>query len=275
MATNIAQHVESSLRPATEPAWRRGFANLLRQENRRWWGTRRGLVQSLIWLILVNTVVAFMLWVLPWSERMQGTPMPAKAVVAGVINILGSTLGLFGAMGVAIIAQSAIVGEKQLGTAAWILSKPVVRGSMILSKLVAYTMAIIVTMIMFPGATAFAQIAFVSGGSLAVAPFLAGVAVLGLHLLFYLCLTLLLGTLVDGRGPVIAVPLSLLFLQQMIGSILGPVRLVLPGTLIDLAQMMILRQPLPATWAVPVAATAAWSIVCVAVAIWRFGRDEF
>ncbi len=204
MATNIAQHVESPLRPATEPAWRRGFANLLRQENRRWWGTRRGLVQSLIWLILVNTVVAFMLWVLPWSERMQGTPMPAEAVVAGVINILATTLGLFGAMGVAIMAQSAIVGEKQLGTAAWILSKPVVRGSMILSKLVAYATAIVVTMIVLPGATAFALIALASGGALSVVPYVAGLAVFGLHLLFYLCLTLLLGTLVDGRGPVIA-----------------------------------------------------------------------
>ncbi len=80
---------------------------------------------------------------------------------------------------------------------------------------------------------------------------------------------------IDTRGPVIAVPLSVLFVQQLIGSIVGPGRLVLPGTLIDLAQMIILRQPLPATWAVPVAASAAWSIVCIAVAIWRFGRDEF
>ena len=275
MAANIVGYAESTLRPATEPAWRRGFANLLRQENRRWWGTRRALIQSLIWLILVDTVVAFMLWVLPWSERMQGTPMPAEAVIAGVINMLATTLGLFGAMGVAIMAQSAIVGEKQLGTAAWILSKPVVRGSMILSKLVAYAMAILVTMIVLPGATAFAQIAFVSGGSLPVAPYMAGLAVFGLHLLFYLCLTLMLGTVVDGRGPVIAVPLSLLFLQHMIGSLLGPVRLVLPGTLVDLAQVIILRQPLPPTWAVPVAATVVWSIVCIAVAIWRFGQDEF
>ena len=275
MAANIVGYTESPLRPATEPAWRRGFANLLRQENRGWWGTRRGMIQSVIWLIVVTSVVGFMLWVLPWSERMQGTPMTAEAVVHGVIGILATTLGLFGAMGVAIVAQSAIVGEKQLGTTAWILSKPVVRGSMILSKLVAYATGVLVTTIVLPGAMTFALIAVGSGGALAVAPYVAGLAVFGLHLLFYLCLTLLLGTLVDGRGPVIAVPLSILFVQQLIGGIVGPGRLVLPGTLIDLAQLIILRQPLPSTWAVPVAATVFWSIVCIAVAIWRFGRDEF
>ena len=147
MAANIVQHTESELRPATEPPWRRGFANLLRQENRGWWGTRRVVVQSLIWLIVVNIFVAVMLWLIPWSERMQGTPMPAEAVVPGAIGILGTAMGLFGAMGVAIVAQSAIVGDKQLGIAAWILSKPVVRGSLIVSKLVAYAVAVVVTTI--------------------------------------------------------------------------------------------------------------------------------
>lgn len=275
MTTNVVRHTESALRPAAEPAWRRGFANLLRQENRHWWGTRRGVVQTLIWLIIVNTALAFMLLVLPWSERMQGTPMPLDAVIAGAVNILATTLGLFGAMGVAIVAQGAIVGEKQLGTAAWILSKPVLRGSVILSKLVAYSAAVLITTIVLPGAAAFGQLAFSSGGTLPIAAYGAGLAVLGVHVLFYLCLTLLLGTVVDGRGPVIAVPLSILFLQQLIGSSVGPVRLVLPGTLIELAQQIILRQPLATTWPVPLVATTFWSIICIGVAIWCFGRDEF
>ena len=201
--------------------------------------------------------------------------MTPEAVVSGVISTLVPIIGTFGAIGVAILAQSAIVGEKQLGTAAWILSKPVMRGSMILSKLVAYAIAVMVTMIVLPGATAFAQIAFGSGGALPITPYVAGLAVFGLHLLFYLCLTLLLGTVVDGRGTVIAVPLSLLFLQQVIGGIVGPARLVLPGTLIDLAQVVMMQQPLPATWAVPVVSTVVWSIACIILAIWSFGRDEF
>src|SRR5688500_4527226 len=97
---------------------------------------------------------------------------------------------------------------------------------------------------------------------------------LGLHLIFYLCLSLMLGTMVEGRGPVIAVPVSVLFLQQMLNGVVGPVRLVLPWTLIELAQPIMLRQPLPASWILPVVATVVWSIGCIALAIWRFGREE-
>jgi ABC-type transport system involved in multi-copper enzyme maturation permease subunit len=42
---------------------------------------------------------------------------------------------LFGPIGVAVLAQGAIVGEKQSGTAAWVLSKPVSRSAFILAKL--------------------------------------------------------------------------------------------------------------------------------------------
>lgn len=275
MAANIATNTGHTLRSATEPRWRRGFANLLRKENQHWWGTRRGLVQSLVWLLIVNSIVGLMLWVMPWSEAMQGTPMTAETVVQAVIITLTPIIGTFGAIGVAIVAQSSIVGEKQLGTAAWILSKPVVRSSMILAKLVAYTIGIIVTIILLPGALAYALITFGTGGVLSFWPYVAGLAALGLHLLFYLSLTLLLGTLANGRGPVIAVPVSLLFLQQFISGYVGPVRLVLPGTLTELAPAIILQQPLPATAAVPIVATVVWSIICIALAVWRFEQDEF
>ncbi len=275
MAANIATSNEPTLRPTVEPRWRRGFVNLLRKENHHWWGTRRGLVQSLLWLIIVNGIVGIMLWVMPWSEGMQGTPMTPEAVFQAVIITLAPIIGTFGTIGIAIVAQSAIVGEKQQGTTAWILSKPVARSSIILAKLVAYSIGIIVTLIVLPGALAYALIAFRIGGVLAFWPYVAGLAMLGLHSLFYLSLTLLLGTLANGRGPVIAVPVSLLFLQQFISGYLGPIRLVLPGTLTDFAPAVILQQPLPATAAVPITATLIWSIICIALAVWRFGQDEF
>ena len=34
-------------------------------------------------------------------------------------------------------------------------------------------------------------------------------------------------------------------------------------------------QKLPPGWQVPVVATVAWTIVCLAVALWRFEREEF
>jgi hypothetical protein len=38
--------------------WRTGLANLLGKENRAWWASRRWLVQSVVWTVVVNGGVA-------------------------------------------------------------------------------------------------------------------------------------------------------------------------------------------------------------------------
>ena len=55
----------SVLQPVKESGWRRGFANLLRKENGEWWHTRRWWTQSLLWLLIINGILALALWVLP------------------------------------------------------------------------------------------------------------------------------------------------------------------------------------------------------------------
>jgi len=54
-----------------------------------------------------------------------------------------------------IIAQDAIIGERQSGTAAWVLSKPVSRPAFILSKLVAGAIGLLVTGIVIQGVVAY------------------------------------------------------------------------------------------------------------------------
>ena len=49
---------EGNLRSIDERGWRRGFANLLRRESDKWWRTRRWQVQSLLWLLIVNGILA-------------------------------------------------------------------------------------------------------------------------------------------------------------------------------------------------------------------------
>ena len=46
-----------ALQLVTEHGWRRGFANLLHNENRMWWGTRKWLVHLLLWLIVLNGLI--------------------------------------------------------------------------------------------------------------------------------------------------------------------------------------------------------------------------
>src|SRR6266540_6206826 len=59
MATipNTLSAINTALQPVTEHGWRRGFTNLLRNENRQWWGTRKGLVHLLLWLTVLNGLI--------------------------------------------------------------------------------------------------------------------------------------------------------------------------------------------------------------------------
>ena len=50
---------DSTLQLVTERGWRSGLANLMRQENGRWWRARRWWVQSLVWLGVLNGILFF------------------------------------------------------------------------------------------------------------------------------------------------------------------------------------------------------------------------
>ena len=54
-----------TLQPVVEHGWLSGFANLLRKENSLWWGTRKWWVQTLVWLVISNGMIAFILWGIP------------------------------------------------------------------------------------------------------------------------------------------------------------------------------------------------------------------
>ena len=42
--------------------WRVGFGNLLRKENEEWWGTRTWWRQAIIWALILNGILAILLW---------------------------------------------------------------------------------------------------------------------------------------------------------------------------------------------------------------------
>src|SRR5439155_10976170 len=58
-----------TLRPALQrvrgSGWQGGFGNMLRKELGDWFGTRRWLVQSILWVAIINGFIAFIFWVVP------------------------------------------------------------------------------------------------------------------------------------------------------------------------------------------------------------------
>jgi hypothetical protein len=84
----------------------------------------------------------------------------------------------------------------------------------------------------------------------------------------------MLGTFFSNRGPVLAIPLALLFVQQPLVGLVQPLFYVLPYSLsAALVRAVAFGEPLP--FVSPIVAAAGWIIVFTALAIWRFGREEF
>jgi ABC-2 type transport system permease protein len=276
MAANAA------LQPVDERGALRGFANLFAKENGAWWRTRSWWLQSLIWLAILNGMTAMLLWVAPDPAAQEaaaepGIERPVTSRVDNGLTIFFVVGGIATVIGAVIIGQDALIAEKVSGTAAWVLSKPVSRNAFILAKLAGDGLGMLVTMIVVQGLVAYIQLRL--GGS--TAPplgFAAGLGLLYLNLMYYYCLSLMLGALSRSRGPVIGIPLALVFAYQLFLGIAPWLGNFMPWALtvggeVPIAPAVAMGQPLTA-WG-PVVGTLAGCVVFVGVALWRFGREEF
>ena len=139
----------TELQPLPEEQMLSGFRNMLKIENSRWWNLRNILTQSAAWLLSVNFIVAMPLIVAPMIED---SPI---ILFAGGVEIFMGIFSMVLAIASVILLQGSLVGEKQSGTAAWILSNPISRSSYILSKLVAHTGGIMFVGIILQGAVGY------------------------------------------------------------------------------------------------------------------------
>jgi hypothetical protein len=99
--------------------------------------------------------------------------------------------------------------------------------------------------------------------------------VLGLAVVFYVTLTLALGTMFRGRGPVAGIGIGLVLAGQFFKGMLpiGFVKLT-PWLLGDIAGTIAVGQPLESSWFVPVVVTAAATVALLAIALRRFNSEE-
>jgi ABC-2 type transport system permease protein len=258
----------SAFELVSERGWRRGLGNLLENEFAHWWKTRRWWTMALIWV----SVIGFMLAAVVFS---------GNQTINDAVMIYCIFASLFPAVAVIIIMQDAVVGEKQSGTAAWVLSKPASRQAFILSKLVANSLGVLVTMVILPGIAAYLVMWFGTGSQINLLGFLEGLAVIWLFQLFFLALTLMLGTLFSNRGAVIAIPLAVLFFQQYLISLVPPTNYLLPWTLVvplndqtnAIVPNLLLGQPVSSY--LQLLLIAAEIVIFVLVALWRFEKEEF
>jgi ABC-2 type transport system permease protein len=254
----------------TERGWQRGLGNMLGNECARWWKTRMWWIQCLIW----GGVIGFLLGAILFGAQ---TP-PQDEEVAFLFAIFA---GMFPAVGVVIIMQGAVVGEKKDGTVAWVLSKPLTRQAFMISKVIANSLGMFATMVVLPGSLAYTLHAVASGTSWNSLRFLAALGVIFLSNFFFLSLTLMLGTFFSSRGPVIGIALALLFMQQYLIGWLPFLRYLLPWNLtIPIGGQVDSVVPCLLTGSqnystIPILVVALESIIFILIGLYRFSREEF
>lgn len=259
----------SAFELVSERGWRRGLNNLLDNELGHWWRTRLWWTQCLIW----GAIVGFMLAGVAFSDT--------NFQLTDGLMLYSIFAGLFPAVAVIILMQGALVGEKQDGTAAWVLSKPASRAAFIISKLVANTLGMLATMVLVPGLVAFVILSISQQAILDPLPFAAAWAIFFINHFFFLTLTLMLGALFSSRGAVIGIALALLFMQQYLVGLVPALVNVLPWTLVvplneqNNALAPALLQGQAVTSWITAAAVLVESILFVVVALWRFQQEEF
>jgi ABC-2 type transport system permease protein len=265
-----------------------GFANMFRKETHAWWGTWQWVIQVAIWLAIVNGMLVMITLAAPKIEAAQQTQEISAEEAAAAAGAIDQTAlmvffvfcGLAPAVGVVILAQDALIGEKQSGTAAWVFSKPVSRIAFLLAKLSSDALGILATMVIIQGAVAYAIFKIGTANNLPLPGYLAALGLVFLLLAFYLSLTYMLGTIFHKRGAVIGIPMVLVFGNQLTG-ILPWMGKILPWNLVmdlgpnqpSLALALAQGQPLPTV--APIIGTAVLTIIFLGAAVWRFQREEF
>lgn len=257
----------SGLLPVGASGVRAGFANLFAKESGDWWRTRTWWLYTLIWAAALNGMVAMILNFEPLRSD------PSVDIVGEAVMVFAQMGGLLASIGSVVRAQSAVIGEKQLGTAMWVLSKPVSRSGFVLAKFGANALGGLFTMVLVPGAVALVEIYAFGGRLLPLGGFGAGLVLIGLQLLFFLALTLLLGTVFQSRGPVLGIAFALILGADAIRFVAPWIHPYMPWALPQMAQQLMLGGS-PGSAATPLA-VAAWTVLFLVLAVWRFGREDF
>jgi ABC-2 type transport system permease protein len=262
------------LRPYSGTSRLSGFGNMFNKEMGDWFHTRRWVSQTILWLLIINGFMAFLLFAVPNISQAEGTGGPTENPLTLGLSFFFQFSVIGCSIGALIMAQDEIVGEKLTGTAAWILSKPIARVSFILSKLAANGVGFLIFMVLIPGLVAIVEISAAAGMLISIPDFILGMGVTYLCLLFYLTISIMLGTLFNRRGPVIGIALGLLLGGSILASIIPDIAYVLPVAIQNIAPALAMGQKLPQQALIEIGATAAWCVVFVAVALWRFESQE-
>lgn len=266
-SSSTAATVPAPLIPVHTTGELGGLGNMIRKELSQWLGTRLWWMQTLIWVVMLNGITTLI---------MLDSSMDPAALLEQAVSAFLQVAALATSIGVVLTIQGAVVGEKELGTAAWVMSKPVSRSSFVVAKLIANSIGFLVTAVLIPSIVFAVETRFLLSTTLDLGRFALATSVLGLSIVFYVTLTIALGTLFKGRGPVAGIGIGLILVGQFFkGMIPLSFVLITPWLLGDASTSLALGSIPEWNRMIPLAATGAATLALAFLGMWRFKREEF
>ena len=259
----------AALKVRTETGQLVGFSTMATKEWGQWWRTRRALLHMILWLLVTNGLIT-----LVGIGDGAGENLDPQRLLQALTQVFFQAGGLWALIGVIMSTQNAMLGERQMGTAEWVLSKPVTRTAFYASKLLVNYVSFILLAVIWPAVVFFVQTPIHTYLQPNLLEFASGIGFHCLQLFFYLCLTLAASTWFDSRGAVAGVGVGFMFAGFMVPNFWPELAAYMPWALPGITSSAALGE-VPEGWWIPTAITLLLAIGLSAVGIWRFHREEF
>ena len=264
--------------------WTAGLRNMLQKENAKWWNWKSLLAQLIIWTVIVNGLVAVSLFVMPHIATGDVTrDLTREKVVVLSLQTFFQVTGLAVVLGAIIMSHDAILKERESGTAAWLLSKPLSRKAFVLSKVIACGIGVMVVVLLAQGIITYVLCSAYLGSPVALLPFLAGLGIIGLNILFYLLLALAISAFTMSRGVALGIPILVALTGSFTTLILPDLYHVMPWGLTYMAQdiatcafaqVTSAANPVSSVDYLAIVATAVWILLFIAAAMAKIDQIE-
>jgi len=219
----------------------------LRKEIMEQWRTSRLLVLGAVLLLfgltspLLAKYTPELLKLVPGAEQFAAL-VPPPTILDAVAQYV-KNIGQFGVLLAILVSMGSLAVEKERGTAALMLVKPLPRASFLLAKFLALALSFALALAL--SALAGYYYTLVLFGPLDAGAWLALNALLGLEMLVYVALTLLFSTLLRSQAAAAGLGLGALLVLSLIGG-LPTLGNAMPGTLVSWGSSLFTAQPAPA-----------------------------
>ena len=257
-----------------EKGWSAGFLNMLDKENARWWGRRNWVVQLVLWFLLLNMPVLFILYINPYLPVAMGSHIRLEMNAQLATQVFFAISALYLPFGISILTHDSVIKEREQGTMAWILSKPISRKSFILSKIVANIAGVLILMVMVQGIITYGIISAYNGNFINAVNFFGALGIIALLSLFFLSMIFMLGTMTMSRYFVLGAAVTFIILGMAAAQVLPDISTYLTWKLSETARDFAMNGSLTANEITQLVATGAWIVIFFLVSLFQIERIE-